>query len=187
MPVIYLTLYSFGTICALALGAAGAWTDIRGMKIPNIFSLLIAIAFFAAFIAARQAGITVFGTLQDHIVAALIVFGVTFALYVTNTLGAGDSKLVSAFALWMGLPHLLPFLLYTALYGGVLGFVALAIARRKPFAAPPAGSWIDRLQDGERVVPYGIAIFLGALTMFMILGYHTPEMFTALDAQDLSR
>ena len=63
-------------------------------------------------------------------------------------LGGGDVKLLAAAALWTGSAALLPFLMATALAGGLLAALFLAFARRegKPVA-----------------LPYGVAIAAGGI------------------------
>ncbi|MBU0800995.1 MAG: prepilin peptidase [Alphaproteobacteria bacterium] len=159
-----------------------ALSDVRGMKIPNGYSFFIAIAFFAAFLAAQMANATVFGNIMEHLWAGVLLFGVTFAMYSAKMLGAGDSKLASAFALWVGFQGLFAFLFYTAILGGLVAVATLLIGRFKPFKAPQDGSWFARAQAGERVVPYGIAIFGGALVSFMALRYLVPELADTMPA-----
>lgn len=181
MASLYLVIYSLSVIGALCCGALAAVADVRQMRIPNMFSLFIIISFGAAFICAQRAGLTIFDDLTGHILAALTVFGVTFALYMAGVLGAGDSKLVSAFALWCGFSGLMPFILYTAICGGGLAGLAIFIEQYRPFPHARAGSWLARVQDGERIVPYGVAIFGGALMAFWAIKYHAPFMPTSPD------
>ena len=67
-------------------------------------------------------------------------------------LGGGDVKLLAAAALWLGAAALMPFLMATALAGGLLAvaFLAWALVRR------------DR---GRVALPYGIAIAAGGVAM----------------------
>lgn len=175
MSVLYLSVYFLSTLAALGLGLMCAVTDMRTMKIPNAYALFVAVAFPAAFLAAHMAGADVFDRVRDHVLAGAIVFGATFAMYVFKTLGAGDSKLAAAYALWAGLSGLVGFLFYTALAGGVLAVATLLVARFKPFKQVREGSWPARVQAGERVVPYGVAIALGAALTFLMNNYLTPE------------
>jgi Flp pilus assembly protein protease CpaA len=157
---------------AVAAGAMAAWSDWKGMTIPNLYSALIIGAFFPAFIFVKWLGPSaVFFSLTSHLLAALIVFGVTAVMFAVKAIGAADSKLGTAFAFWVGLKGLPAFLFYMALAGGLLGLTALALRKWKPVKNPPAGSWIARVQAGEGSVPYGIAISLGALASFLYLGY----------------
>ena len=121
----------------------------------------------------------VFFSPLQHLLAGLIVFGVTAAMFAFNMLGAADSKLGTAFALWVGLKGLFPFLFYMTLVGGVLGLVALGLKKWTPVKAPADGSWIARVQAGESKVPYGVAIVLGALASFVNIGYFSIDLLRA--------
>lgn len=166
---------------ALGTGVLAALSDIRGMTIPNVYSGIIIVAFFVAFAALSLLGqADVFFGFESHLLALIIVFGATVALFGLHVIGAADSKLASAYALWVGVvPGLFAFLMYTALAGGVLALVALALKKWKPLKSPPAGSWPARVQAGESKVPYGAAILAGALASFIKLGYLGAGVFSS--------
>ena len=156
------------------------WSDFKGLTIPNLYSYVIAGAFTVTYILLWLFGRDdVFASLFSHIVGALIVFGVSAAMFAFKSLGAADSKLATAYALWMGVKGLFPFLFYMTLFGGLLGVSAILIRKYKPFESPPEGSWIAHLQAGESKVPYGIAITLGALASFVNLGYFSKDVFVS--------
>ena len=111
------------------------------------------------------------GLLWPHLAVGAGMLAVTFVMYSFNVFGGGDSKLLSAYALWAGLVGLLPLVFYMALSGGVLGLLTIFIRKSKPFKAPREGSWIARVQAGENRVPYGIPIGVGALVAFLQLDY----------------
>jgi prepilin peptidase CpaA len=68
--------------------------------------------------------------------------------------GGGDVKLLAAASLWLGWPALLPFLIWTAMAGGILGVVlALRILYVRHVRKAPVGT----------EVPYGIALAAGAI------------------------
>ncbi|MGH1398074.1 MAG: A24 family peptidase [Alphaproteobacteria bacterium] len=174
----------FFLACALAvlgIGGLAALSDFRGMKIPNVYSVLIGGAFVLCFGGLSVfGGGTVFAPLLSHVIGFAVVFVLTLIMFFTRVWGAGDQKLMSAFALWMGIGGMLPFLVYTALIGGVLGLVALFLQRFKPVAAPAEGAWVALVQGGEGKVPYGIAIFGGAVLAFLKLGYFSSDAFRIL-------
>lgn len=174
-----MTFYIFAVLAAAGLGIMAAVGDLRGMRISNIVSVLIVGAFLMAYGAAALAGVPVFDPLKAHLVTGAGMLFVTMAMFFARAFGGGDSKLCTAFAVWAGLTGLITFIFYMALAGGLLAVVALALGRLKPFKAPPAGSWINRLQSGERVIPYGVAITAGALVMFAMNGYLSPDIFRA--------
>lgn len=138
-------------------------SDYRSLRIPNAHSLIVIGAFLIAFAAAPD----LFGSVWVHLSSALLVFTVTYLMFHFNVMGAGDTKLASSLALWLGLKPLILFSFLIALAGGVLGVVALYVRRAKPFAAPREGSWIAQAQAGRSAVPYGIAIAVGFWVSFL--------------------
>ncbi len=165
---------------ACGAGLLAAYSDFKGMVIPNMYSALVVGSFVVAFGLLWLAGRDdVFVSIWSHLLAALVVFGVTAAMFALKGLGAADSKLGTAYALWAGLSGLLPFLFYMAVIGGLLGVAGLVIKKQKPFKAPKEGGWVDRLQKGESKVPYGIAIVGGALASFLKIGYFNGDVMAS--------
>lgn len=144
--------------------------DVSTMKIPNQFSiLLIVVYFFAALLFNLPFSVVVTSTLLA--LAGLLVGLGMFAL---NWLGGGDAKLMAATLLWLGVPSLTPFILYTALAGG--GFCLLLMTARShlPFFAQTGPGWVMRLMQPKGDIPYGVAIAIGAL-----LAYPSSPLMTA--------
>lgn len=156
---------------------AAALNDIREFKIPNALSLILIAGFaFAAVIIGMD-----LGTLGNHALTALVVLVVGFGLFCINTFGAGDVKILTAIALWLGWPAFLPCMIYVALMGGVLSvgiWLAQKAARMLPglsLKIPP----LARLAAAQKLkVPYGVAICAGTL-----LAFSDSPVFTALYAQ----
>lgn len=136
--------------------------DIRTMRIPNqlILVMLAGYLIFAPLSGAE---------LQDIALSAATAAGlfvVTFICFSFGWIGGGDAKFATVVALWLGAGNLAPFLLYTALFGGVLT-LALLQFRLIPLPAVFAGrNWIARLHASENGVPYGMAIAAAALLVF---------------------
>lgn len=171
-----LVLFLFCLLLALGVGVLSGLSDIRGMVIPNAYSLIIGASFFIAFAGLYMVGKGhVFASLYGHLLAAGLMFAATLLMFVTRTMGAGDSKLATVFALWAGLKGLAPFLLFTALGGGLLALAAIILQKKKPFSSPSKGSWMERVQNGESKVPYGVAIVFGALVAFYQVDYFNPS------------
>lgn len=172
----------FCVIIALGFGLAAAWSDFNSMTIPNMYSALIAVSFLPAFafvnLFAPEA--EYFSSLLSHFVALGIVFAITYALFATKTLGGGDAKLCSAYALWVGVQGLAPLLFFMGLVGGILGLLTLGLAKRKVVEKPKKDSWLDKAQKGQREVPYGIAITAGAILAFIYQGYLSSESIKGL-------
>ena len=173
--MILLFIMIFCTITALGFGAAAAWSDFNSLKIPNIYSLFIDGAFLLAFAVhfINADKISFFGSWQNHFIAGLVMFTITLVLFFAGKLGGGDAKLISAFALWTGLSGLMPFLFMMAIIGGLLAAITLYLNKNER-VKEPSSLWIKSAQAGERKVPYGIAIFGGAVFAFWHTGYIRP-------------
>lgn len=170
--MIALSLYIFFLIIVAIVGGMAAWSDFKGLQIPNWHSGAIICAFILCYLLMWVLGhASVFAPLTSHLLSCVIVFVITLFMFMAGGLGAADSKLGSAFALWTGLKGLMPFLFYMALIGGLLAVVALLLKRFKPVRSAHGGGWIARVQAGESKVPYGIAIVGGALVSFVKIGY----------------
>lgn len=174
-----LIVFLLSVFCAIGLGILSGMADFRGLRIPNLYPLIIACVFFPAFAAAHFAGVGVMGLFWPHLAVGAGMLLVTFIMYSLNIFGGGDSKLLSAYALWAGLVGLLPLVFYMAISGGVLGLLTIFIRKKKPFKAPREGSWIARVQAGENRVPYGIPIGIGALVAFLQMDFLSAETLGA--------
>lgn len=164
---------------ALGVGVMSAHSDVKGMTIPNFHGVIIICAFVLCYGALWLGGYQeAFYPIVSHLLSFGIVFGATVALFALKLIGAGDSKLASAYAVWFGVPGLIPFLFYMALVGGVLGLFALLIRKFKFFKDPKPDSWIAQVQGGENKVPYGVAIVIGALASFIKIGYLNVDNFS---------
>lgn len=170
--MITLVFFLVCVLVALGVGLLAALSDIRGLQIPNIYSAIIAAGFPVCYALMWLFGNTdMFMPLWSHITSALIVLAVSAILFFRGVMGAADSKLASAFSLWLGLSALPVFLFVMSLFGALLGVAALYIKKKKPFKAPAKGSWAEQLQAGKNKVPYGVAIVAGAIYAFYHVGY----------------
>ena len=145
-------LQSFQTICpwlvAAALLVAAGW-DIRSFEIPDTINAVIGMLFFAYAMSAP--GRVDFA---GACVVALIVFLAGVGLFSVGAFGGGDVKLLAATTLWAGPSLVLPFLVVTALAGGLLSLTVLTraqlVGRGSVATARPS-------------VPYGVAIAAGGI------------------------
>jgi len=137
--------------------------DLVSYTIPNWVSLALALAFAPAALLCGVGAMPMLETVGLGL-AMLIAGMVMFAL---KWMGGGDAKLMAATSLWLGLPGLAPFLIFTALAGGALalGLLALRSAWVRPLAAT-GPAWIERLARPGAAAPYGVAIAVGALAAF---------------------
>ena len=141
---------------------AAAVSDVARLKIPNWLVLLLTAAFLPVALFIHMP----LETLGSHALAGCIMFAVGFALFAPGYIGGGDAKLLAAVALWLGMSQLLHFLVYTAMFGGLLALALLAF-RSLPLPASLMGvGWVYRLHTPGGAAPYGVAIGLGALIVF---------------------
>jgi len=144
-------------------------SDFKSMTIPNWHSGVIIILFFPAYFLMPNH----LFPLWQHIAACVFMFFASYLMFHFKAMGGGDSKLMTAVSLWLGVKGLMPFLLFTALSGGLLGIAALYLQKHKIIEAPIKDSWIDKCQQGVSAVPYAIAITVG----YLLSIYHITMSF----------
>ena len=152
---------------AFFVSVFSAVSDVRSLRIPNSHSITIVALFFAAFLLSPDD----FGRWWEHLGAAVGMFVVTYAMFVSGMIGGGDAKLGPALALWVGFKGLAAYLFYMSLAGGLLAALSLLIRKRKPFQNPQVGGWIAQVQEGRNAVPYGVAISFGAWAALLHTGF----------------
>lgn len=178
--MILLVLFLFSMFVALGAGVLSGLSDMRGMTIPNIYSVIVIVSFLFAYgVLWVNGSEKAVWPILAHLLSGVLTFSITALLFSLRMLGAADSKLATAYALWFRLSDLPMFLAYMTLAGGVMALISLVIMRRKPFSAPREGSWVYRLQGGESKVPYGVAIFIGAFAAFLKAGYFSSDFLAA--------
>jgi prepilin peptidase CpaA len=143
-------------IYVLALVAAGL-SDLVRYEIPNALCLAL-VAGFALFAVSLPLAVTAW-----HVAAGVAVLAAAALCFAFRIFGGGDAKLLAAAALWVGWPNLASFILVTAIAGGILGAILLALRRFAP--AAPAERWYGRLLARGEGVPYGIAIAVAGLML----------------------
>jgi prepilin peptidase CpaA len=145
-----------------ALMAFAACSDLLTMTISNRVSLALVAGFFAlAFVIGMNPAL-----IMSHLGAAAAVLVVAFVFFARGWIGGGDAKLAAATALWLGFDHLLTYLLYASLFGGLLTIVLLKV-RTLPLPSLLSGqSWAERLHRTDSGVPYGIALAAAALVVY---------------------
>jgi prepilin peptidase CpaA len=145
-----------------AMMAFAASTDLFTMTISNRVSLTLVAGFF---VLALVSGMAPYDALL-HVSAALLVLTVSFIFFTRGWIGGGDAKLAAATALWLGFDHLMPYLLYASIFGGLL---TLAMIRFRMMPLPAAlaeQEWVRRLHRLDGGVPYGIALAAAALLIY---------------------
>lgn len=152
-----LALLYFPLLMALA-----ASSDLLTMKIPNRLVMLL----LGGFVVLAFAADLSFQDMVAHLSAGAMVLVVAFAFFAFGWIGGGDAKLAAATALWLGLAPTVAYLVLSALLGGAMTLVILAV-RRVPL--PPMlmrVDWIHRLHDPRTGIPYGIALAAGGLVVY---------------------
>src|SRR5579871_5337502 len=145
-----------------ALMAFAAASDLFTMTISNRVSLALAAGFLAL---ALASGMGVSDVLM-HLAAGATVLAMAFVCFAFGWVGGGDAKVAATAALWFGFGHLLNYLVYASLFGGVLTLVLLQF-RQWPLPYALAGqSWLLKLHAKESGIPYGIALAVGALVIY---------------------
>ena len=149
-----------------------ALSDLTTMTIPNRVSIALVVAFYPA---AFLDGLSVQAVgVSTGIGAVLLIVGmIMFAL---RWCGGGDAKLFAAAGLWIGLGGLAPFLLWTAVAGGLFSLSLIHMRGwMQPYAAGAPG-WMGRLLEPKGDIPYGVAIAAGALAAYpasaLVRGFH---------------
>jgi prepilin peptidase CpaA len=145
-----------------ALMAFAASSDLLTMTISNRVSIVLIAGFFVlAFMIGMNPTV-----MLAHVSAAAVVLVVAFVFFAQGWIGGGDAKLAAATALWLGFDHLLAYLIYASLFGGLLTILLLQ-ARIWPLPSLLSGQpWAERLHRKDAGVPYGIALAASALVVY---------------------
>ena len=145
-----------------AMMVFAASSDLFTMTISNRIAIILVVGFFGL---ALVSGMSVHDVVS-HVGAAFAVLAVTFVFFARGWIGGGDAKLAAATALWLGFDHLMPYLLYASLFGGVLTLIMIRF-RLMPLPAVLAEQeWVKRLHRLDGGVPYGIALAAAALLIY---------------------
>ncbi len=138
-----------------------AVTDVRRFIIPNwVCLVLLALGVVHAIL---MPGFPWLG----HMLAAVVVFCFGLALFSVRLVGGGDAKLLTVLAFWSGFEDLVLLLLATVLAGGVLSLVYLGRAWWQRLRGTDVGSLL------QVRVPYGVAIAVGGLYVFLTIPVQT--------------
>jgi prepilin peptidase CpaA len=145
-----------------ALMAFAAASDLFTMTISNRVSLALVAGFLALAVLSGM-GLT---DILLHVGAGAAVLAVAFTCFAMGWVGGGDAKVAASAALWFGFDHLLTYLVYASLFGGVLTLMLLQF-RQWPLPYAFAGqAWLLKLHAKESGIPYGIALAIGALMIY---------------------
>jgi prepilin peptidase CpaA len=145
-----------------SLMAFAASSDFFTMTISNRVTLILAGGFIWL---ALLNGMPMHDMLM-HAGAAMAVLAVTFTFFARGWIGGGDAKLAAATALWFGFDHLLDYVLYASLLGGLLTLVMIRFRLMPLPSAIADQEWAQRLHRLDGGVPYGIALAAAALIIY---------------------
>jgi prepilin peptidase CpaA len=160
-----------------ALMAFAAVSDMFTMTISNRISL----ALVAGFLLLAVFGGMSWQAILLHFGAGLAVLVLTFACFAMGWVGGGDAKLAAATALWFGFEHLVLYLAYASVVGGILTLLILQWRQWPLPAQLSSQAWLQRLHEKDGGIPYGIALAIGAL-----LVYPDTEWMKAIDLARLA-
>lgn len=115
----------------------------------------------------------------QSLIVASILFLLLFVIYQRGMIGGGDVKLLVALAIGLPLSGVIQLLTATALAGGGLALVHLAMRRLpQPKLAPAGSSLVRRVYAVERwrhlrhaPLPYGVAIACGGIWTILNKGF----------------
>ena len=145
-----------------ALMAFAAASDLLTMTISNRVSLALAAGFLVLALASGMEP----SEILSHLGAGVGVLAASFVCFAFGWIGGGDAKVAAAAALWFGFGHLLNYLVYASLFGGVLTLLLLQF-RQWPLPYQLAGqAWLLKLHAKDSGIPYGIALAIGALVVY---------------------
>ncbi len=166
---------------------AAAIHDFLFYRIPNAIVFFLVALFLMKVIFFQS-----FSDIYFPLIVFLLSVSGGFALYAFKIIGAGDAKFLAATSMWASEVNLLGFLFVTSLAGGVLGFICMTQGTRLDalrgrvtsmlrgtlgediFNKTFAMNWLSPSSNdkatvsAQKVIPYGIAIFLGCLTLILL-------------------
>lgn len=148
-------------------------SDWQGLTISNKYSLIVIALFFLAY------GITyagdyhalIFSPLLAHLLSAFFIFVLTFLMFAFRLMGAADSKIATAYALWLGLHDITLFFIVWSLTGAVIAILAKLLKNWDKWPKADQDSDLIGVKGGQNAVPYGIAISVGAIVALIHHGY----------------
>lgn len=144
---------------ALAIAAS---SDLLTMRISNKLVLVLTAGFFLVAISFNLP----LQQLAMHVLCALIVLAVAFGLFALRLIGGGDAKLAAATTLWLGFGTTLPYVAYTALFGGVLTVLILVMRGIPLHPVLARMGWLARLHHKRSGIPYGIALAVAGIVVY---------------------
>ena len=149
---------------------AVAFSDVRSHRIPNLYVAGI-LLLYPAFVLTSPIAIS----WTSGLICFAIVLAIGFVLSVLGLFGAGDAKLLAATSLWAGAPFIFPFLMITALSGGIFAAVLWFLKRARLRYATAAA---EPHLGAEAAVSVSNMTFAGSASVPAsdLVGTSTPEI-----------
>lgn len=135
-----------------------ALNDANAMKIPNRIPLIVLGAYFLM-VPFTWVGLPIF---LEHMTVGVVVFALGFAMFAFGWMGGGDSKLLAATAFWFTWADVFSYMVYTALFGGVLTLFIM-VGRSYIPARLITTQWAHTMFKDQTKIPYGLALAAGAI------------------------
>ena len=163
---------------AVALSITAAVVDVRQRRIPNWLSysgMLLGVA--------QRCFYFKWNGLASAVAGILMAGGIMLVFYIVRAMGAGDVKLMAAIGSIVGVRDVVPVLLGTAIFGGVLALAYALYRKRLGATLKNVGSVLHfhswgglhahpdlNLGNPETLrMPYGLAIAAGTLYSFVAI------------------
>ena len=161
-------LLSVGFIVTIA-----AIYDAATLTIPNWISLVL-VALFPVVALCSGSDFTAIGI---HLIIGFSALLAGMVLFAFNLIGGGDAKFFAAVSLFVGLSDLASYAVVVIMAGGALALLIMAAKKIAGFGV--SMDWfLKHTRDGA-VIPYGIAIAMGALVVLPETQLFAPALLPA--------
>ena len=138
------------------LGLAACWFDVSQRRLPNWLCVLVSLCGVGITLVTAGAS-----ALPRHLLHAFIALTIGMGLFALRVIGGGDAKYYAANAIWFGMDSALRLLVSVSLAGLVV-LIVWALWRRS------LGERVfSRGDDDTRKLPYGVAIAIGTLVVWL--------------------
>ncbi|MGB0935756.1 MAG: A24 family peptidase [Alphaproteobacteria bacterium] len=151
---------TFFQIFLILVAVAAVW-DFMTYKIPNALVIgIIGLFFVENYLSSTG---FIYAPYQTFVLAILV----GFLLYLFRVIGAGDAKLLAACSLWAADHSLMIFLAATIISGGIISLAYLRFSKAINTLRPAGANTVE--YQGHLAVPYAIPIFIGCLSMALVM------------------